>query len=533
MTCRTKDNPKYALGAGWIDGELIERLHANFKTRVSTTKRMSPSRRLQCLAVYFCLRNVLLDTVRVLELKHRTLFRRYDKACALLGRQVIYAKGGQVTWTQGEPVDPGGLVMQRSTDDPLTLLDRATQTLHQLQDLCAPLDVSDRQLFELLSLEHTRAELQRELDQTQELDPARRALLHQDTQEKVKRKADLVKKVARLRTALEKAGHQPISEADLDDPDTRIRALRGKILYTVQRIEALQGLYAAAKLKMGLTGEVQECKERAKLSKQLSKQYQDLVKEVSQLNALLPVLAPPADGAAAPLEEVSVDKVIADNHWQVPVLQTIQQPAGVPGSSPPLPAITKGRLAAMDAVFDCARAKEEMVRWAYEVAGLVWGHAFKAVLQVDIATRLREGHPFAATSGLRPNAAVFESCAMGESCGGAEGLNCGRFECAFTRAECREGLAAALVAKAYQHQRVAERAYDELWRNKVRANRLLEGSTELPVSTLYALEVDLHTILATVTSQFDKYDALLNRGTCCTAIRRSWHGVTVHDARSS
>lgn len=129
------------------------------------------------------------------------------------------------------------------------------------------------------------------------------------------------------------------------------------------------------------------------------------MKEVSQLNALLPVLrqlAPPADGAAALLENVSVDAVIADDHWQVPVLQTIQQHTETPASSPPLPAISKGRLAAMDAVFDGARAKEEMQRWAYEVAGLVWGHSVKVLHQMGLAMDLRKGLPFRATSGLRP-----------------------------------------------------------------------------------------------------------------------------------
>lgn len=200
-------------------------------------------------------------------MKHRTLLRRFDKACALLARKVVYSSGGLCKWTRGEPADPDGLVMENSTDNPLTLLDGATQTLHQPQELSAPLEVSDRQLFELLSLEHTQADLRRELDQIQQLDATRQALLHQDTQDKLARKAALDKKVSRLRDAMLKAGQEPISEAELDDPAARLRALRSKVFYTVQRIETLQGLYAAAKRRMGLRGDVEECKGRATLSR--------------------------------------------------------------------------------------------------------------------------------------------------------------------------------------------------------------------------------------------------------------------------
>lgn len=464
------DNPRYNRGAGWCDGELVERLHASLRFLAYATKRMRPARRHDQLTVFICLRNLTLDAGKVLYQKHHTLCKRELKARLKLGRKTFDPKGLEI---DGQAVDPQGLALDRSTDDPATLEDEARAVLEQARAAIKPLEKDVQRQFDLIFYQHEADILASELAEYETMEAAARALLFKEEKDKQSRREKLLSKIKTLKNGLQRADLSAVVLQQLEDPAGQRTVLAQAVIGSVQRIEAQKRLFAAARRSTGAQGPNDEAKLRTGVRRRLARQRKELVAEVGQLNALLKPLKDLAAGAEATVLSKPVDITWVNDQelWHAPLLEelrTIVPELGVPGAEAAqagAPRLTQARLCAMDAVFDCLRVREELATWGYEVLALGRQHYVKCGSQLDAAIALLSGEGPNAVRGLHPLSAPAEKCNGPAHCKEAKH---GRFECALSRGNRgfwspAHGLASALAATAMQHFCAACEVLQGLW----------------------------------------------------------------------
>lgn len=481
-SCRLEDNPKYEDNAGHNDGENIERLHGGEKPLVYSTKRMLPSRREDVLTCHIGLRNCSLDSQRVLALKYKRLHARLFSACEKLARWKYAKDGVQVA---GQPVDQDGIAMDWFTDDAVHLKPKALAVLRQLRQAIKPLEKDVQQQFDLLILQHELDSLDRDLAEHGAFNEATRALLHKEINAKRESRAKLAVKIQRLKARMKGSGVSTIVFEQLTDPAGRVKVLAAAVVSTVQRIEALKGLYTAARISMGPTGNADECKLRTSVRRRLSRQHKQMVKEVAQLNALLKPLQPlanTADAAQLLAKPIDIGSVQEEELWHAALLQVMQAlspdltSAGADAAEEAVPQepITQARVSAMNAVFDTLRVQEELVTWATEVIALSLQHYLKAQTMLRLAIRLYQGGEVTVARGLHPTSSAADDCPLPSQC------THGRFECGLLRMRhdqrVRNGLAAAHVDAAYQHVLAADNVWYDLGEGLLRKDNLIMKS---------------------------------------------------------
>lgn len=234
-------------------------------------------------------------------------------------------------------------------------------------------------------------------------------------------------------------------------------------------------------------GNVDENKSRTIVRRRLHRQRKEVETEVRHLNALLDPLREVQEGPDAPALTVSIGSVENDELWHVSLLQELRSmnalhsaswdeldPGAIPAAGATLPPLTKGRVQAMESVFDALRAKEELITWAWEVLALASKSYSLAMDQLIVAKKVLQTGEFVGTVGLRQRQSSPRPCPDPASC------THGRFECVFSRnahlmgQPFAAGLCAAHAAAAERHQQAAEDVWQKMWCHIVCTQALIE-----------------------------------------------------------
>lgn len=156
---------------------------------------MLPSRRKDQITCFLGLRNLTSDPLHTLDLKYKTLMRRYNMACKMLAL----------------PVDPspGGLSMVNAHCDPALLREAAVDTLQQVRKAAGSLEKSFQQQLDLLSVNQELLALAQELASYQDMDAMDQALFSKQITDKQSRKQKLKKKAEKLKTNLRLSEVEP------------------------------------------------------------------------------------------------------------------------------------------------------------------------------------------------------------------------------------------------------------------------------------------------------------------------------------